>query len=112
MLICERCKKPIKELKEDFEGQPIDKATPWEQYLCEKCYEQIWNNLMDDCCPICRTEPCKRGRDCWINPWPHIMYLCYVAPRVETIHPKQEKLATPIPPNTKDVGYPWRNFMK
>lgn len=104
MPICERCKKPIKELKEDFEGQPIDKDVPWEQYLCEECYEQIWNNFMDDCCPICRTEPCKRGGDCWINPWPHIMYLCYVAHRVETIHPEQEKLATPIPPTDKSVG--------
>jgi len=22
------------------------------------------------------------------------------------------KLASPIPPNTKDVGYPWRDFMR
>lgn len=97
MLICERCKKPIK-------SEAIDRGIPWEQYLCKECYEQIWDDLMEEHCPECRTHPCEHGGECWINPWPHIMYLCYIAPRVETIHPKQKKLATPIPPNTKVLG--------
>lgn len=102
-LICERCKQPIQKLKEDING-PINWDTPWEQYLCEECYEKIWNNLIDDCCPRCRTHPCEHGRDCWINPWPQIMYLCYVAPKVNqmskiqididnnVLHPRQEIL--------------------
>ena len=87
MLTCERCKKPIK-------SEAIDRSVPWEQYLCSECYKQIWNDLMEEHCPECRTRPCERGGECWINPWPNIMYLCYVAPKAEDVHPDQTKLTT------------------
>jgi len=82
---CEQCKNPIKELKEDADGEPINPDIPWEQYLCEICYDKIWDNLFNEHCPECRTHPCEHGGDCWINPWPHIMYLCYVAPRIDAL---------------------------
>ena len=82
-LICEKCKKEIMVLNANELGERIDRNTPWEQYLCDKCYDEIWKILLDGACGVCATEPCKRGRDCWVNPWPHIMYLCYVAPRVD-----------------------------
>ncbi len=82
-LSCENCKKEIEVLKEDDSGEPIDWNTPWEQYLCDVCHSKIWDELFKSACGVCETEPCKRGCDCWVNPWPRIMYLCYVAPRVE-----------------------------
>lgn len=82
-LKCEICKKEIKVLKEDEMGDRIDWNTPWEQYLCDECYAKIWTGLLDNACGVCNTEPCKTGRDCWVNPWPRIMYLCYVAPKID-----------------------------
>lgn len=81
-LICENCKAEIVKLKEDDFGEPIWN-TRWEQYLCEDCYDKIWKELLDNACPVCETHPCERGRECWVNPFPRIMYLCYVAPRVK-----------------------------
>lgn len=80
-LKCEQCKKEILVLEYDDFGDPISWNTPWEQYLCDTCYAEIWENLLADACPNCRTHPCEHGRDCWVNPWPRIMYLCYTAPR-------------------------------
>ena len=79
-LICEDCKKELETIYQDEFGEPVDPGMAWEQYLCRGCYDKIWNVLMDNACPTCRTRPCERGRDCWVNPWPRIMYLCYVAP--------------------------------
>ena len=87
-LICERCNQQIVLLTEDELGEPIDWSIKYEQYLCDECYEKIWDELMEDCCPRCNTHPCEKGRDCWINPFPHIMYLCYIAPRVHPSPPK------------------------
>lgn len=81
-LKCENCKKEISILNEDDFGDKIDWSTPWEQYLCDVCHSKIWDDLLDNACPVCETKPCKKGRDCWVNPFPRIMYLCYVAPRV------------------------------
>lgn len=78
---CEICKCELIELKEDDFGVPIDPNTRWEQYLCDECHDNIWKNLLDNACGVCYTHPCEKGRDCWVNPWPRIMYLCYVAPR-------------------------------
>ncbi len=64
----------------DF-GDEIDCNTPWEQYLCDVCYDKIWKELLDSACGVCNTHPCERGRECWVNPWPKIMYLCYVGHR-------------------------------
>lgn len=58
-----------------------------EQHLCTVCYERIWHNLFKDCCPRCHSEPCEHGGECWINPWPNIMYLCHVAERIGPFHP-------------------------
>lgn len=80
-LKCERCKKEIRVLDEDDFGEPVWN-TFWEQYLCDDCYNKIWDGLLSNACGVCNTEPCKRGRECWVNPFPRIMYLCYVAPRV------------------------------
>jgi len=104
-LICERCKQPIRKLDKNEFGDSIDWHTPFEQFLCDECCEKIWDELMDDCCPRCNTHPCEKNRDCWINPFPHIMYLCYVAPRINPtpiklildinnniLHPQQETL--------------------
>lgn len=92
-LMCGNCKKEIKILKEDEFGEPIDWNTPWEQYLCQDCHGKIWKELLDNACGVCETEPCKRGRDCWINPWPRIMYLCYVAPGVRRLPAKAGRVA-------------------
>ncbi len=92
MLICGRCKKSIKYLKENIAGEPIDPDIPWDQYLCEQCFGEIWDNLFKEHCPECRAHLCEHGRECWINPWPHIMYLCYVAPRVEKMANEQQVL--------------------
>lgn len=90
---CDNCGKRIKRITEDDFGDPIDPDMSWEQYLCVDCYQRIWNDLMDECCPVCRDHPCYHGGECWINPWPRIMYLCYVAPRLEgDVHPDQKKL--------------------
>ena len=83
VLKCENCKQEILRLKEDDFGEPVDWNTRWEQYLCDVCHDKIWKDLLDNACGVCETEPCKRGRDCWVNPWPRIMYLCSVAPRVK-----------------------------
>jgi hypothetical protein len=84
-LICENCKKELVHRKEDF-GEPIDvEGTRWEQYLCERCHAKIWKALLDGACPVCETHPCEKGRECWVNPFPRIMYLCYVAPRLPKI---------------------------
>ncbi len=82
-LKCERCNQKIQIIDVDLMGEKIDWNTPWEQYLCEDCYQGIWKDLLDNACGVCETEPCKRGRECWVNPWPRIMYLCYVAPRIK-----------------------------
>jgi hypothetical protein len=84
-LSCENCKKEIEVLKEDDFGEPVDWNTPWEQYLCDVCHGKIWDELLKSACSVCETEPCKRGRDCWVNTWPRIMYLCYVALRVKEV---------------------------
>lgn len=83
ILRCEKCKCQIKKLDVNDFGELIDWGTRWEQYLCTVCHEEIWNNILAGACGVCETEPCKKGRDCWVNPWPRIMYLCYVAPRRE-----------------------------
>lgn len=80
-LKCERCKQEILRLKEDDFGNPIDWSTQWEQYLCDVCCDEIWKSLLDNACGVCHNHPCEHGRDCWVNPWPKIMYLCYVAMR-------------------------------
>ena len=95
-LICSRCNQPIVKLSEGINGEPIDWNIPWEQYLCDECFDKIWDNLFDECCTQCRNHPCERGGDCWINPFPQIMYLCYVAPRV---HPTPPKLPLTITNN-------------
>jgi len=85
-LICESCKKELVHLKEDDFGEPIDvDGTCWEQYLCDICHAKIWKALLENACGECRTRPCEHGRDCWVNPFPRIMYLCYVAPRLPKI---------------------------
>lgn len=81
-LKCEICKKEILKLKEDDFGEEIDWNTSWEQYLCDICHAEIWESLLDWACNQCYNHPCEKGRDCWVNPFPRIMYLCYVAPRV------------------------------
>jgi len=83
ILKCENCKNEIERLKEDDFGMPIDCNARWEQFLCDICHDAIWKNLLDNACGVCKTEPCKKGRDCWVNPFPRIMYLCYVAPRIK-----------------------------
>ncbi len=86
-LVCDRCGHSIKLLLRDpLWGDEIDWNTDWEQYLCDECEEAIWQDLFDECCPRCETHPCERGGDCWINPWPRLMYLCYVAPK--TAYPR------------------------
>lgn len=85
MLVCSDCKRPIKKLDESIDGDPIDWNTPWEQYLCDVCHDRIWKELFNDCCPRCENHPCERGGDCWINPWPRIMYLCYTGPRIKKV---------------------------
>jgi len=92
-LMCGNCKKEITILKEDDSGEPIDWKTPWEQYLCDVCHSKIWDELLKSACGVCETEPCKRGGDCWVNPWPRIMYLCYVAPRVRRLPAKAGRVA-------------------
>lgn len=81
LLECERCHNEIQILDETDFGDLIDWNTPWEQFLCEDCHAQIREEVLDGACGVCNTEPCKRGRECWANPWPSILYLCYVAPR-------------------------------
>jgi DNA-directed RNA polymerase subunit RPC12/RpoP len=81
--ICENCKNEIEILTEDDFGEPIDINNHWEQFLCTECHDKIWKELLDNACPQCRTKPCERGNDCWVNPFPRIMYLCYTAPRVK-----------------------------
>ncbi len=83
ILKCENCKHEIKKLKEDDFGEEIDWNTHWEQYLCDDCYAKIWESLLDWACSQCYNHPCEKGRDCWVNPFPRIMYLCYVAPRMD-----------------------------
>lgn len=80
-IYCESCKHEIKQLFSNDFGDKINWHTPWEQYLCDVCHDNIWKDLLDNACGVCHTHPCERGGDCWINPWPQIMYLCYVAPR-------------------------------
>ena len=92
-LICGSCKQPIIMLFEDEDGEPVDWNTSWEQYLCDECYHRIWDEKIESGCKVCYNQPCERGRDCWVNPWPDIMYLCYVAPRV---HPSPPKLSLTI----------------
>ena len=59
-----------------------------EQHLCRRCYGLIWKRTVGyHCHTDCRTQPCKRGDDCWVNPWPSIMYLCFVAKRQGAFHP-------------------------
>lgn len=58
-----------------------------EQHLCSECHDRIWSGLRKDCCPQCHTRPCERGGECWINPWPNIMYLCHVGERIGPYHP-------------------------
>jgi len=90
-LTCDNCKEPIEDT--DREDNPYDTNCPWEQHLCEDCYLEIWNDLFKEKCSICENKPCEHGRDCWINPWPQIMYLCYVAPKIKNrVHPDQQKI--------------------
>lgn len=81
VLKCEKCKSEIVRLEEDDFGNPLDWKTRWEQYLCDDCHDKIWRELFDGACGVCYTHPCEKGRECWVNPWPRIMYLCYVAPK-------------------------------
>jgi len=81
---CDECGWRISAKDEDDVGMDPSKA---EQHLCENCYDRIWHGLFKDCCPQCRSEPCQRGGECWINPWPNIMNLCHVAERIGPYHP-------------------------
>ncbi|MHA1962634.1 MAG: hypothetical protein ACW99U_20780 [Candidatus Thorarchaeota archaeon] len=76
---CQQCGAELDTI--DDLGEEIDTTVPYEQYLCSPCHDKIWDALFEELCPQCRTHPCERGRDCWINPWPNIMYLCCVAER-------------------------------
>lgn len=96
---CENCKAPIQQITETEMGDPIDPNTPWEQYLCEDCYDEIWELLLENACGVCRTEQCLRGRECWVNPFPRIMYLCYVAPKVG----QKAKIPLPEPEACDDM---------
>jgi len=58
-----------------------------EQVLCEECHDLTWRNLRRQGCPSCHTQPCMHGSDCWINPFPQIMYLCHVGRRIGPFHP-------------------------
>lgn len=88
---CEKCKSEIVTLIEDpLTGEPLDPLTRWEQHLCDDCYDAIWKQLTDEHCPECRAKPCGKGRECWINPWPQIMYLCYIAPKTQEKNTQDE----------------------
>lgn len=78
---CDECHNELTDIDQTEFGDTIDKSTHWEQRLCDECYNRIWSEIMGGACPVCRTHPCERGRECWVNPWPRLMYLCYVAPR-------------------------------
>ncbi len=59
-----------------------------EQHLCLRCYHKIMRNVVfSHCHTDCRTQPCSRGDECWVNPWPHIMYLCFTSKRIGSFHP-------------------------
>lgn len=59
-----------------------------EQHLCPQCYNRIMKRVVRSHCHTdCMTRRCERGIDCWVNPWPQIMYLHYVAQRVGSFHP-------------------------
>ena len=103
MPTCEKCNGEIVILKETDFGDPIDfENTPWEQYLCEDCYDRIWKQLKDDLCPQCRNQPCMKGRDCWINPWPYQPWIehhdhhHHVYPQSITITPNKTEQAYDI----------------
>lgn len=82
---CDECHNELSDIDRTEFGDPMDHpSTPWEQRLCDECYNRIWDEIMAGACPVCRTHPCERGRSCWVNPFPRLMYLCYVAPRKQS----------------------------
>jgi hypothetical protein len=87
-LVCAECGKQLKKADEDQLGDPIDWDIAYEQYLCEGCYDKIWDDLFRDKCPVCENHPCEKPTgECWVNPWPRIMYMCLVLPLAD----KKEK---------------------
>ena len=83
---CEKCGCEIGDLVDADEYDEEELAdlmnhTQWEQYLCEGCHQAIWDDKLKAGCEVCETRPCEKGRDCWVNPWPDIMFLCYVGKR-------------------------------
>lgn len=76
-----------KDPSEDEIADPLDPRKA-EQHLCPQCYNRIMKRVVrSHCYSDCRYKPCMRGV-CWVNPWPHIMYLCYIAERVDAYHPR------------------------
>ena len=58
-----------------------------EQHLCPDCQDKIWNQTVRvHCHTDCRNKPCVHG-ECWVNPWPNLMYLCFVGKRIGAFHP-------------------------
>jgi len=83
-LYCDEC--GIRVSRWTFSGDDgLEFGRP-EQILCEECHDRIWRNLRRGGCPRCYTQPCMHGRDCWINPFPRIMYLCHIGKRLEYYH--------------------------
>jgi hypothetical protein len=83
------------EMGDDFGPGDDDYLHPMkaEQHLCPICFNRIMKRAVRSHCHTdCRTKPCERGHDCWVNPFPQLMYLHYVSQRVGNFHPHVPRL--------------------
>jgi len=89
-LFCDVCKDEIVAIKEgeedDFEGNGWSNWKTAQEHVCRECHHAKWEQLFKDRdpCGECRTEPCKRGRDCWWEPsfGTFFSYETYIADKI------------------------------
>lgn len=96
---CDECNEELLRLTED--EVTADPEGGWASYvtaakhICIPCSHIEWEKLwkQNNPCAECRTEPCKKGRECWWNPpfgtW--YPYETYYADRVKELDPNELK---------------------